>query len=102
MIEGARRKSVEIGEPLRISIAYALGDLVALDRIDVHKVTRITMANDKVFTGAVARKATHGGNTDCVHGTLAFSIHTDVYGRIGTVFGGRPVVIGGGVAGGSA
>ena len=100
LIEGARRKAVEIGVPMCISIVDESGNLIAFDRMDGGKVTSITISQDKAFTAAAARKATHDYNAVNVPGNLAFGIHTEVGGRISSVGGGLPVMIDGEVVGG--
>jgi uncharacterized protein GlcG (DUF336 family) len=64
------------------------------------KVTSATIALDKAYTAAAARKATHEYNHACVPGNLAFGIHTEVGGRLSTVGGGLPVAIDGDIVGG--
>lgn len=100
LIEGARRKAVEIGVPMCIAIVDEAGNLVAFKRMDGGKVTSITISQDKAFTAAAARKATHDYNAVNVPGNLAFGIHTEVGGRVSTVGGGLPVLVDGEVVGG--
>ena len=100
LIEGARRKAVEIGVPMCIAIVDESGNLVAFKRMDGGKVTSITISQDKAFTAAAARKATHDYNAVNVPGNLAFGIHTEVGGRVSTVGGGLPVLVDGEVVGG--
>lgn len=100
LIEGARRKASDIGVPMCIAIVDESGNLIAFDRMDGGKVTSITISQDKAFTAAAARKATHDYNAVCVPGNLAFGIHTEVGGRISTVGGGLPVMVDGEVIGG--
>ena len=68
--------------------------------MDGGKVTSVTIAQDKAFTAAAARKATHEYNAVNVPGQLAFGIHTEVGGRLSSVGGGLPVVRDGAVVGG--
>ncbi|WP_373085883.1 heme-binding protein [Sneathiella sp.] len=100
LLDGARQKSVEIGVPMCISVVDESGNLIAFERMDGGKITSITISNDKAFTAAAARKATHDYNAVCIPGNLAFGIHTEVGGRISTVGGGMPVVVAGEVVGG--
>jgi len=100
LIEGARIKSREIGVPMCISIVDESGNLIAFDRMDGGKVTSITISQDKAFTAAAARKATHDYNAVNIPGNLAFGIHTEVGGRLSSVGGGLPVLIDGEVVGG--
>lgn len=100
LIAGARAKAQEIEVPMCIAIVDESGNLIAFERMDGGKITSITIAQDKAFTAAAARKATHDYNKVCVPGSLAFGIHTEVGGRISTVGGGLPVEVDGQVVGG--
>lgn len=100
LIAGARAKAQEIEVPMCIAIMDESGNLIAFERMDGGKITSITIAQDKAFTAAAARRATHDYNKVCVPGNLAFGIHTEVGGRISTVGGGLPVEVNGQVVGG--
>ncbi len=100
LIDGAKKKAQEIGVPMCIAIADESGSLIAFDRMDGGKVTSITIAQDKAFTAAAARKATHEYNEACIPGNLVFGIHTALGGRLCVVGGGLPVVVDGEVVGG--
>lgn len=100
LIAGAAAKAEDIGVPMCIAVADESGNLVAFERMDGGKITSVTIAQDKAFTAAAARKATHEYNAVNVPGQLAFGIHTEVGGRISTVGGGLPVEIEGVVVGG--
>jgi len=86
--------------PMCIAIADESGNLIAFDRMDGGKVTSITIAQDKAFTAAAARKATHEYNEACIPGNLVFGIHTALGGRLCVVGGGLPVAVDGEVVGG--
>ncbi|GAA0790328.1 GlcG/HbpS family heme-binding protein [Marinobacterium sediminicola] len=100
LIEGARQKADEIGVPMCIAIVDESGNLVAFERMDGGKITSVTIAQDKAFTAAAARKATHEYNEKCVPGSLVFGIHTAMGGRLCVVGGGLPVSVEGEVVGG--
>lgn len=100
LIEGAAAKARQIGVPMCIAVVDESGTLVAFERMDGGKVTSVTIAQDKAFTAAAARKATHEYNAANVPGNLAFGIHTEVGGRLSTVGGGLPVLVDGEVVGG--
>jgi uncharacterized protein GlcG (DUF336 family) len=100
LIDGAKKKAQEIGVPMCIAIADESGNLIAFDRMDGGKVTSITIAQDKAFTAAAARKATHEYNNACIPGNLVFGIHTALGGRLCVVGGGLPVTVDGEVVGG--
>ncbi|MBD3655965.1 MULTISPECIES: GlcG/HbpS family heme-binding protein [Marinobacter] len=100
LIEGAANKAREIGVPMCIAIVDESGNLIAFERMDGGKITSVTIAQDKAFTAAAAKKATHDYNAVNVPGSLAFGIHTEVGGRVSSVGGGMPVVVDGDVVGG--
>lgn len=100
LIEGAAAKARDIGVPMCIAVTDESGNLLAFERMDGGKVTSITVAQDKAFTAAAARKATHEYNQACVPGNLVFGIHTSMGGRLCVVGGGLPVVVDGEVVGG--
>ncbi|SDW10302.1 GlcG/HbpS family heme-binding protein [Marinobacter mobilis] len=100
LIAGAAARAGEIGIPMCIAITDESGNLLAFERMDGGKVTSITVAQDKAFTAAAARKATHEYNQACVPGNLVFGIHTEVGGRLSVVGGGLPVMVDGEVVGG--
>lgn len=100
LIQGAREKAIEIGIPMCIAITDESGSLIAFERMDGGKITSITVAQDKAFTAAAARKATHEYNQACVPGNLVFGIHTAIGGRICVVGGGLPITVNGEVVGG--
>ncbi len=91
LIKGTKIKANEIGIPMCISIVDESGNLIAFDRMDGGKATSITISQDKAFTAAAARKATHEYNEVCVPGSLAFGIHTALGGRLCVVGGGLPI-----------
>ncbi|OSQ36562.1 GlcG/HbpS family heme-binding protein [Thalassospira mesophila] len=100
LIDGARAKAGEIGVPMCIAIVDESGTLIAFERMDGGKVTSTIIAQDKAFTAAAARKATHEYNAVAQPGSLAFGIHTEVGGRLSIVGGGLPVSVDGEVVGG--
>lgn len=100
LIAGAAARAAEIGVPMCIAVTDESGNLLAFERMDGGKVTSITVAQDKAFTAAAARKATHDYNQACVPGSLVFGIHTALGGRLSVVGGGLPVMVDGAVVGG--
>lgn len=100
LIDGAREKATEIGIPMCIAIVDESGQLIAFERMDGGKVTSAIIAQDKAFTAAGARKATHEYNKACQPGNLVFGIHTAIGGRLCVVGGGFPVSVNGEVVGG--
>lgn len=100
LVTGAERKSEEIGVPMCIAIVDESGNLIAFKRMNGGKTTSVTIAQDKAYTAAAARKPTHEYNQACVPGNLAFGIHTSMGGRLCVVGGGLPVHHGEEVIGG--
>ena len=100
LIEGARNKSKDIGVPMCIAVTDESGTLLAFERMDGGRVTSTIIAQDKAFTAAGARKATHEYNEVCQPGNLAFGIHTAIGGRLCVAGGGLPVFVDGEIVGG--
>lgn len=100
LVEGARRSSVEIGIPMCIAVADEAGNLLRFDRMDGAKISSISIAVDKAYTAAAARKATHIYNQLCVPGEMTFGIHITNGGRFSVIGGGLPIEVDGAVVGG--
>ena len=100
LIDGARSKAVELGIPMCIAVVDESGQLIAFERMNGGKVTSAIIAQDKAFTAAGARKATHEYNEACQPGNLVFGTHTAIGGRFCVVGGGLPVVVNEEVVGG--
>jgi uncharacterized protein GlcG (DUF336 family) len=100
LLAGARAKAAEIGVPMCIAITDEGGNLVAFERMDGGKVTSITIAIDKAFTAAGAKKATHEYGELSQPGKPAYGIAAAIGGRLIVVGGGLPVVVEGDVVGG--
>lgn len=100
LIAGAAEKSREIGVPMCIAISDESGQLVAFERMDGGKVTSTTIAIDKAFTAAGAKRATHDYGVSSQPGKPAYGINSAIGGRLMVVGGGLPVIIDGEVVGG--
>ena len=100
LLEGARARSAEIGVPMCIAITDASGNLIAFERMDGGKITSITIAIDKAYTAAAAKKATHEYGAASQPGAPAYGINSAIGGRLMVVGGGLPVVVSGEVVGG--
>jgi uncharacterized protein GlcG (DUF336 family) len=100
MIDAAEAKSRQIGVPMCIAVTDESGNLVAFSRMDGSKVLSVTLCQDKAYSAAVGRRATHETNELCQPGSLAFGIHTAGGGRFTVVGGGLPVFNGEDVVGG--
>jgi len=95
LISGARTKAIEIGIPMCIAVTDDGGNLIAFERMDGGKVTSITIAIDKAFTAAGAKKATHEYGEISQPGMSAYGIASAIGGRLMVVGGGLPVLLGG-------
>ncbi|HXE29482.1 MAG TPA: heme-binding protein [Stellaceae bacterium] len=108
LIEGAAAKARDIDVPMCIAVTDESGHLIKFDRMDGGKVSSISIAIDKAFTGAVARRGTHVYNELCVPGKPTFGIHISNEGHFSVIGGGLPVWVNGeivagiGVSSGSA
>jgi uncharacterized protein GlcG (DUF336 family) len=100
LIAGARKKAEEIGVPMCIAITDDGGNLIAFERMDGGKVTSITIAIDKAYTAAAAKKATHEYGALSQPGNPTYGINSAIGGRLMIVGGGLPVVVDGNVIGG--
>jgi uncharacterized protein GlcG (DUF336 family) len=100
LIEGAAIKAREIKVPMCIAVTDESGHLITFDRMDGGKVSSISIAIDKAFTGAVARRGTHIYNELCVPGKPTFGIHVTNDGHFSVIGGGLPVWVNGEIVGG--
>ncbi len=100
MIAGAVAHAVEIGVPMCIAVTDDGGHLIAFERMDGGRITSATIAIDKAFTAAAARRATHEIGAASQPGAPTFGIFTALGGRMMIVGGGLPVTFEGAVIGG--
>ena len=100
LIDGAALKAQEIKVPMCIAVTDESGHLVRFDRMDGGKISSISIAIDKAFTGAAARRGTHIYNELCVPGKPTFGIHVTNEGHFSIIGGGLPVWVGGEIVGG--
>lgn len=100
LIDGAAEKAREIKVPMCIAVTDEAGHLVKFDRMDGGKTSSISIAIDKAFTGAAARRGTHVYNELCVPGKPTFGIHITNGGHFSVIGGGLPVWVDGEIVGG--
>lgn len=100
LIAGAAAKSREIGVPMCIAVTDESGHLIAFERMDGGKITSTTIAVDKAFTAAGAKRATHDYGAASQPGKPAYGINSAIGGRLMVVGGGLPVIVDGEVVGG--
>ncbi|ADO41467.1 GlcG/HbpS family heme-binding protein [Ketogulonicigenium vulgare] len=91
LIAGAIRHADQIGVPMCIAITDESGNLIAFERMEGGKVTSSTIAIDKAYTAAAARKATHEYGAASQPGAPAYGINSAIGGRLMIVAGGLPV-----------
>lgn len=99
VIAGARKKAEEIGVPMCIAVCDESGNLVAFERMDGGKITSSTIAIDKAFTAAGAKRATHEYGEVSQPGKPAYGINSALAGRLMVVGGGLPILLDGEVVG---
>ena len=100
LIEGAVKKSDEMGIPMCIAVCDEAGHLITFDRMDGGKITSISIAMDKAFTAATARKPTQVYGQLCQPGQPTFGIHITNGGHFSIIGGGMPVTVNGEIVGG--
>lgn len=100
LLEGARLKATELAIPMCTAVTDESGHLITFERMDGGKISSISIAIDKAFTGAVARKGTHVYNQLCVPGKSTFGIHVTNGGHFSIIGGGLPVTVNGAIVGG--
>jgi uncharacterized protein GlcG (DUF336 family) len=100
LLEGARAGAEEIGVPMCIAIVDESGNLIAFERMEGGKVTSTTIAIDKAYTAAAAKRATHEYGQVSQPGGPTYGINSAIGGRLMVVGGGLPIVVDGAVVGG--
>ena len=100
LIVGATAHAQQIGVPMCIAVVDDAGQLIAFERMEGGKVTSTTIAIDKAFTAAAAKKATHEYAAAAQPGSPAHGINSAIGGRLMVVAGGLPVSFKGDVVGG--
>jgi uncharacterized protein GlcG (DUF336 family) len=100
LVEGAVLSSRDINVPMCIAVTDESGHLIQFERMDGGKISSISIAIDKAFTAATARRGTHIYNQLCVPGKPTFGIHVTNGGRFSVIGGGLPVTLKGTVVGG--
>lgn len=99
VLAGARAKAEEIGVPMCIAVVDESAQLVAFERMDGGKVTSTTIAQDKAFTAAGAKRTTESYGSASQPGKPAYGINSAIGGRLLVVAGGIPIVVDGDIVG---
>lgn len=100
LITGAIEKCLAMNVPQCIAVCDESGNLIAFERMNGGKVSSISIAIDKAFTGAVAKRGTHVYNELCQPGKPTFGIHVTNEGHFSIIGGGLPVTVEGEIVGG--
>ena len=100
LLEGAARKSAEINVPMCTAVCDESGMLLAFEREDGGKPTSVSIAIDKAFTAAGARRPTRFYGERAVPEGPTWGIQHTNEGRFCILAGGLPVVVEGVVVGG--
>lgn len=100
LIAAAKAYADGIGIPMCIAVTDESGQLIAFERMEGGKVSSTTIAIDKAFTAAAAKKATHEYGSASQPGAAAYGINSAIGGRLMVVGGGLPVLWDGQVVGG--
>lgn len=100
LVAGAIDKSNAMSIPMCIAVTDEAGHLIQFERMDGGKISSISIAIDKAFTGATARRGTHVYNQLCQPGQPTFGIHITNGGHFSIIGGGLPVTVDGAIVGG--
>jgi uncharacterized protein GlcG (DUF336 family) len=100
LVEGAVQVCKKMNLPQCIAVSDESGNLISFDRMDGGKVSSISIAIDKAFTAAVAKRGTHIYNELCQPGKPTFGIHVTNEGHFCIIGGGLPVTVNGEIVGG--
>ena len=92
-IEGAKKKAHELGTPMVIAVVDAGGNLIAKVRMDGALLVSIGLAENKAYTAAALKRATHDLAPLAQPGAPLFGIHNADGGRIVIFGGGIPLVV---------
>ncbi|MFW8641904.1 GlcG/HbpS family heme-binding protein [Rhizobium beringeri] len=76
-----------------IAVSDESGQLIAFERMDGGKITSATIAQDKAYTAAGAKRTTESYGVASQPGSPAYGINSAIGGRLIVVAGGLPVII---------
>ena len=93
LLAGAAEKSAEIGVPMCTAITDESGQLLAFEREDGGKPTSTSIAIDKAFTAAGARRSTRFYQENTNPDGPTWGIHVTNGGRFCIIPGGLPILV---------
>lgn len=100
ILHGARLHSEKIGVPMCTAVVDDAGVLIAFERLDGGKVSSVSIAIDKAFTAAAAKKTTAFYGDESEPNSPTWRISGTNGGRFCTIGGGVPVIVNSAVVGG--
>lgn len=100
LLAAAEKRATEIGVPMCTAVVDDAGLLLAFERMDGGKVSSVSIAMDKAFTAAAARRPTSFYGEASLPGSPSWGIDHTNGGRFCVIGGGVPVVVDGEVVGG--
>lgn len=100
MGEKALEKCEELGKPFVFSVVDAGGHVLYTQRMEDAFVTSVSIAQDKAFTAAAMKKATHVLTERVKPESELFGLNNTNDGRVIPFGGGLPVIVDGEVIGG--
>jgi uncharacterized protein GlcG (DUF336 family) len=99
IIEAARAKAMEIGQPMNIAVVDAGTNLTAFARMDGAWLGSIDIAINKAFTAKAFDNSTQELGRNSQPGGQFFGIHVSNHGRVMIFAGGVPIKVKGEVVG---
>ena len=100
LLEGAERRSREIGVPMCTAVVDHAGVLIGFERLAGGKVSSVSIAIDKAFTAAAARMPTAFYGDETQPNSPTWRIKGTNDGRFTVIGGGLPITDGDTVVGG--
>lgn len=100
IVAASEKKATELGVDMDIAVTDDGGHLLMFVRMDRARITSISIAIDKAWTAAGARRSTRDYAASAAPGQAGFGLNTSNDGRFMIFAGGLPVFIGEDIVGG--